>query len=480
MSATAHSRLSRTRIARELLHHTWPVLIAQLLSMSMMVADTLIAGHYATTDLAAIAVGSGLYVSVAMLLVGILQAVAPTIAHHYGARRLGAIGPSLQQGFWLALMLAAPGSLLLAFPDPLLAAAAVPAEVAGKAGDYLRATALGLPAVLLYRTFYAFNNAIGRPRPLMVISFIVTTIHMPLAWSLAHGHFGLPELGGPGCGWSTALVNWLALGCALIHLRRDRSYRRYRLFAHWQRPQLRPIVDLLRLGVPMGMSTFIEITSFTLIALFVARIGAEAVAGHRVVANVAALIYMLPLAMSIATLVLVGQAAGANDWARARATVKLSLSLTAGFAAVIAVVLWLVREPVIALSSTDPAVRAVALSLIVYVCLYQVFDAVQTVAAHALRGYKVTLLPMLLHSLCFWGAGLGGGYWLSYHAFGRAAAPTVAGFWEGSVAATLLASLMFGWLLRTVMQRKAAASVAPLSLRARLDASATLQPKDVR
>ncbi len=447
------SPFARTTIARQLLHHAWPVLIAQLLSMSMMVADTLIAGRYGTADLAAVAVGSGLYVSVVMLLVGILQAVAPTIAHHFGAGRLEAIGPSLQQGFWLALMLAVPGTLLLAFPAPLLDLARVPEDVAGKAGAYLAATAFGLPAVLLYRTFYAFNNAVGRPRPLMVISLVVASSHIPLAWALTHGVSGLPALGGTGCGVSTALVSWLGLGCGLAYLLRNPSCRQYRIFRDWGRPQAGAIGGLLRLGLPMGFSTFIEITSFTLIALFVARLGAEAVAGHRVVANLAALIYMLPLAMSIATLVLVGQAAGAHDWARARATVKVGLWLTGGFATAIGVGLWFVREPVIALSTGDAGVRAVALGLIAYICLYQIFDAIQTVASHALRGYKVTLLPMLLHTVCFWGIGLGGGYWLSYHALGRDAAPTVAGFWEASVVATILASLLFGTLLRTVMRR---------------------------
>ena len=114
---------------------------------------------------------------------------------------------------------------------------------------------------------------------------------------------------------------------------------------------------------------------------------------------------------------------------------------------------WLVREPVLALSSDDPAVRALALGLLIYICLYQLFDAVQTVAAHALRGYKVTLLPMALHTLCFWGVGMGLGYWLSFHAPWRVAAPSVAGFWEGGVLATVLASVLFGALLRLVMRR---------------------------
>jgi MATE family multidrug resistance protein len=126
---------------RQLFHHAWPILIAQLLSMAMMIADTLIAGRYGTLDLAGVAIGSSFYISVVMLLGGILQAVAPTVAHHVGAGRHEEIGPALQQGFWLAAMLALPGVAVLLAPGPLLALAQVPADVAALAGDYLAATA---------------------------------------------------------------------------------------------------------------------------------------------------------------------------------------------------------------------------------------------------------------------------------------------------------------------------------------------------
>ncbi len=445
-------------IARRLVHHAWPVLVAQLLSMSMMVADTLIVGRYGTLDLAAVAVGSGLYISVVMLLVGVLQAVAPTVAHHVGAGRDEEIAPALQQGFWLALMLAVPGVVLLAFPAPLLALANVPPEVAAVTRGYLQATAAGLPAVLLYRTFYAFSNAMGRPRVLMAIGFLVAAAHVPLAWSLVHGAVGLAPLGAVGAGVSTATVGWLALAGGTVYLVRSSAYRPYRLFAHWHGPRPGELLGLLRLGVPMGLSTFIEVSSFTLIALFAARLGAEALAAHRVVANLAALIYMLPLAMSIATLVLVGQAAGAHDRARARATVRTSMLLACSLAVTVGIVLWFAREPIVALATTDPAVRTVALGLMIYICLYQLSDAVQTVAAHALRAYKVTFLPMLLHAACFWGVGLAGGYWLTFHAPGRE--PDVAGFWEAAVVATVLASVVFGWLLHVVQTRNADAQAA--------------------
>lgn len=204
----------------------------------------------------------------------------------------------------------------------------------------------------------------------------------------------------------------------------------------------------------MGLSSFIDITSFTLISLFAARMGVETVAGHRVVSNFTGLIYMVPLSLSIATLVLVGQACGAQDWARARLAVRVGIGLVAALATVIGGFLWVLREPLVAVSTVDPAVRTVALGLLAYLCVYQFFDGVQTLVAYALRGYKVTLLPMLWHTACFWGVGLGGGYWLSFEAGFDRQGPAIAGFWQASVLATLLASLVLGLLLRQVVRMR--------------------------
>ena len=235
---------SHSALLRRIVELAWPVLIAQLSSMTQMVSDTVLAGRYGTEDLAAVAVASGIYISIVMLMVGILQAVAPTVAHLFGAGRLHAIGPALQQGFWLALMLAVPGTLVLGYPEHLLQLARVPPDIAKGAGAYMQAAAFGLPAVLLYRTFYAFNNAVGRPRVLMAISFVVTATHIPLAWALTNGLFGfagLPALGGTGCGVSTAIVAWLGLICGFTHLVRSPAYRPYAIFFDWRPPRLREI-----------------------------------------------------------------------------------------------------------------------------------------------------------------------------------------------------------------------------------------------
>ncbi len=430
--------------SRLILAHATPMLLAQLSSMGMMIIDTILLGHHGAEDLAAVAVGSGLYIAIVFALIGILQAVTPIVAQLHGAGRQGEIAASLQQSLWLALLLAIPGILLLVYPDALLSLSTIDANVEVKTRSYLQALACGLPALLFYRTFHAFCNALSRPRPLLWISLGNTVLHGLLAWLLVTGHWGGKALGALGCGVSNAIVAWFSIVCALIYMHTSAALRAYRLFAGWQRPQYRPLRELLRLGLPMGASNLIEISSFTLMALFVAPLGATMLAGHRIVATLAATCYMLPLALGIATLAQVAQAVGGSDSPRAQHSIIAGMLLASGSSALIGVLLWSIGQPLVAIYTDDAAIQAVALSLLAYVAIYQIFDAIQTIAAHALRGYRITFAPMLVHLFCFWGVGLYGGWWLAFHA----SEPWgVTGFWLASQVSLILAALLLGGLL---------------------------------
>ncbi|MBL8397869.1 MAG: MATE family efflux transporter [Candidatus Accumulibacter sp.] len=430
--------------SRLLLAHATPVLLAQLVSMGMMVIDTILLGHHGTEDLAAVAVGSGIYISIVFALAGILQAVAPIVAQSHGAGQHDEIAAMLQQAVWLALLLAVPGVLLLVYPHAFLSLSSIDPAVEEKTRRYLQALACGLPALLFYRTFHAFCNALGHPRPLLWISLGNTVLHGVLAAALVSGRWGGEPLGVLGCGVSNAIVSGFAMVCAVAYLRFSPALQPFRLFEDWRRPQPHQLGELLRLGLPMGCSNLIEISSFTLMALFVAPLGATALAGHRIVANLAAICYMLPLAVGIATLAQVAQAVGGSYWQRARSSIVAGLLLASGLSAAVGALLWLFGGPLTAVYTDDPAVWAVSLSLLAYVAGYQAFDAVQTIAAHALRGYRITFAPMLVHLLCFWGVGLYGGWWLAF----RAVEPWgVAGFWLASLISLILASILLAGLL---------------------------------
>ena len=394
--------------ARGLLAHALPILIAQLASIGMMVADTAVLGHVSAADLAAVAIGGGIHVSVLFALVGILQAVAPVVAQLHGARRDGEVAGVLQQGFWLAVLLAVPGIVFLRNPQWLLATADMDSLVAAKVADYLGLLALGLPGALFYRTFYAFCNALGKPRLLMGIGIASLALHAVLAWGLAlEGWSGAP-LGVIGCAVSNIVIAWLACLGAAAYLQFGPLGARYRPFADWQAPRWPLWRELLRLGLPMCFSNLVEIAAFTLISLFIASLGATVVAGHRIVANLSALTHMLPLSLAIATMAAVGQAVGARDWQRAHACIKAGLLLAGALSTLAGIGIWLAAA-LSAAYTDDPAVAAVAAGLIAYVALYQFFDALQTVAGHALRAYRVTFVPMLVQTICFWGVGLLGG-----------------------------------------------------------------------
>jgi MATE family multidrug resistance protein len=430
---------------RRLLAQALPILVAQLASIGMMLVDTVVLGHVSPEDLAAVAIGSGIVVSIVFALVGIVQAVAPVAAHLHGARRDGEVAGVLQQGFWLAALLALPGMALLLRPQFMLEPFGLDAVVTLKVEQYLNLLAWYLPAAIFYRTFYAFCSALGRPRVLMGIGLFGLGVHAVLAWGLAQqGWLGEP-LGVVGCAISNVAVVWLECLCAALWLHFGPLGKRYQPFRHWRGPRWESWRELLRLGVPMGLSNLIEITAFTLVSLFVASLGAAVVGGHRIIANLSALAYMLPLSLGIATMAAVGQALGARAWAEARCLTRAGLWLATVSSVLTGLLLWLAARPVIAAYTDDPAVQAVALALIGYVAVYQFVDALQTVAGHVLRACRVTFAPMLIQMFCFWGIALGGGAWLCY----RWTPPLgVAGFWLAAVialaaAAALLLPLMY-------------------------------------
>ena len=304
-------------MTRDILKLAWPVFIGQLAVMLNGVIDTIMAGRLSAVDVAAVGLGASIYVSVYIGLMGVLLALSPIVAQHYGAHRLEQIGPETHQAAWLALMLSVPGCAALAASDLWLALSAPPPEVAAMARTYLWATAAGLPAALSFRVFHALSNAIARPKAVMAINLAGVLLKVPLNTLFMNGwHAGdsivVPALGGAGCGVATAILAWLSLLLAFVALRVEPLYRRLGVVGAWPgRPDGARLRGLLALGIPIGATYLVEVTSFTFMAVFLARLGATTAASHQIAANLAALVYMLPLALGTATSVLVAQSLGA-------------------------------------------------------------------------------------------------------------------------------------------------------------------------
>jgi len=435
----------------------WPVFIGQLAVLAFGTIDTVLVARHSATDLAALAVGAATYITVFVGLMGVVLAISPIVGRHYGAGRLVEAGHQLHQAVWLALGLSVLGSGLLAFPAPFLALSRAGPEVAAGVRGYLLALAFSLPASLLFTAFRGFNIAVGRPKAVMLLQLAGLAVKVPLSIALVAGvpALGLPALGVVGCGIATLAVMWTQAIAAYVLLVHDPFYARFELAARrLSRPHMPSLKALLRLGVPIGGSVLIEVTGFSFMAIFIARLGATPVAGHQLAANLISLMFMLPLALSNATSSLVAQRIGAGDLGDARRLGWHGWHFTFWLALTMGVAVYLARQPVLQLYTSHPAVVAAAMPLLAWLALFHVADAIQTLAAFVLRAWHIATAPLVIYAVALWGVGLGGGYVLAFGLIDAAplALRGAVGFWTAStiglvVAATAL-TLFLAWVLR--------------------------------
>ena len=422
----------------------WPVLIGQLAVIAFGVLDTAMAGRASAADLAAIGLGGSIYVTVYISLMGVLQALSPIAGQLYGAQKHGEIGEEVRQAIWLGIALAAIGMLLLWFPAPLLQLANASPELTEKATAYLRYEALALPAALGFRIYSALNNALSRPVMVTVLQLGGLVLKFPLNALFLYGGMGIPAMGGPGCALASMIISWVWFIAGAAILMRNPAYQPFEIFTQFSPPNRTRLWALIRLGVPMGLTYLIEITSFTLMAIFIARLGTVVLAGHQIAANLGAVAYMVPLSLSIATSTLAAQSIGARDRTAARRISLNGIKLAAICAAIVGTAVLILRHDLVNLYTHDAAVLAIAVPLLPFIAFYHMFDALQVMAAFILRAYKIALIPTVIYALSLWGVGLGGGYVLGFGLLGDGAAALrgAAGFWAANGMSLMVAGAL--------------------------------------
>ena len=439
--STAQGQRSETRI---ILAHAGTVLTGQLAIMAFSVADTLIAGRYSQASLAALSIGSSIYISIYVALNGMMQALLPVWAQLRGGEQFTEVGRSVRQALYLCGAAIALGVWALLCPDPWLQWTEVPDALQAEVRSYLKVLAWAVAPSLLFRMYSTLNQSLGMPRLVTWLQVAGLCLKVPLSIAFTFGIAGLPAQGAVGCAWATLIVNFAMLSMGLYLLRTQDVYRVYRLWRPMERPDCKTLLTFLRLGVPAGLSIMVEITSFTLMALFIARMGVEATAGHQIAATWAGVLYMIPLALGIASSSRVGFWLGAHKPRMVRQAMKKGLALSAGLAAACCGALWMGKGWLAHAFTTDPEVAAIAVGLLGWVVVYHFVDALQTVCAFLLRCFQITLLPLAIYCALLWGMGLGGGYVWAYHGLGpHAAAPLPNSFWLTSTAALAVVTLLF-------------------------------------
>jgi len=438
---------------RTIARHAGTVLVGQLAVMAFGVADTVIAGRYSPHALAVLSLASSIYISIYVALNGMLQALLPVWAELHGGNRHAEIGRSVRQALYISAGAAALGITGLWFPDPWLSWTQVPTELWPDVRAYLRVLALALVPSLLFRMYSTLNQSLGYPRLVTWLQAGALLVKIPLSVLLTFGAGDVPGLGVVGCAWATLAVNSLLMLTGLWLLRTQDIYRPYRLWRLPEKPQWSVLQHFLRLGVPAGLSIMVEVTSFTLMALFIARLGAVASASHQIAASLASVLYMVPLALGIASSSRTGYWLGAGQPHRARQAAGLGISLAIGAAVLCAAALLLGREAIAHAFTNDRVVAQTAMVWLAWVAVYHLADAVQAVCAFLLRCYRITIAPLLIYTAFLWGFGLYGGYLWAYEDSALSGwllwtgRPGVDTFWISSSLALAAVSVLFAALV---------------------------------
>jgi MATE family multidrug resistance protein len=275
----------------------------------------------------------------------------------------------------------------------------------------------------------------------MIIGFIGLGANIPLNWMFVYGKFGAPALGGVGCGVATAIVYWIMLLSMLVYIVISSKLKHVHLFANRHQAVWKSQVRLIKLGLPVALALFFEITLFAVVALLVAPLGSIVVAAHQVAINFSSLVFMIPLSIGIATSIQVGHKLGEENTEAARITCQVAIVIALMCACVTGLATILFRESITALYTSDPAVAAISIQLLFIAAIYQLTDSIQVVGGGALRGYKDMKAIFVCTFIAYWVLGLPSGYLLGSTNF-FVEKMGVYGYWVGFIIGLTSAAIM--------------------------------------
>jgi MATE family multidrug resistance protein len=432
-------RVAFVREARATLILAIPLIIGQLGSMGQGVVEMMLAGHLDAHTLGAVAIGANVFSLPLMAANGLMMAVPPSVAQLIGAGRRGEVPAVFRAAVWLALCVGVALAIATWFGGvALVAGIGAPAGLLGDVGAYLRASAIGMPAIALYFACRGLATGMSESRVAMLFALLGLVLLIPVGAVLVYGGFGVPRLGAFGGGLAGAIVNWVQALAFYAWLRPSAGAVR------GAAPGVRHVAALFRLGLPMAGGVVLEVGAFTCSALAIGRFGETAAASHQVALNVAALSFMVPLGVSMAMTTRVGLAAGRAD------RISMRRAGLAGFAIVLATqlvsscVMIAVPGSIAALYTSDGGVIAGATTLLMLAGVFQFSDGIQIAAAGALRGMKDARAPMIISLVAYWCVGIPLGLALAFGAGWRAP-----GMWVGLIAGlTAAAGLLFHRFLR--------------------------------
>ncbi|HEY0063272.1 MAG TPA: MATE family efflux transporter, partial [Telluria sp.] len=389
------------------------------------------------------------------------MAINPIVAHEMGAGQFATIPHSVRQALWKGLGVGLLFCLLANLATLVFDHIGLDPAVNTNASRFVHAISLGMPAFACYRALYGYTISINQTKPVMVIAVLGLLLNVFINWLLVFGNWGMPRLGGVGCAVATAIGMWLMLFAMIGWIRYAPVYHATYPFTHWEWPNWPEIGSMLRLGLPIGVTYFAEVSAFGAVSLLVAQYGVVEVSASQIALNFASLVFMVPLSFGVGLITRVGQALGEGNPQRARFAAWVGLGMSLAFAVLSAIFILLFRWQIARAYTTDLAVQTLCVQLLLLAALFQLSDAAQVAASSAIRGYKVTRAPMLIQLLAFWVFALPLGYVLgrapAWFPWAPAHPMAATGFWIGLVLGLTIAAVLLTWSLHRLSRQRVAA-----------------------
>lgn len=437
-----------------------PLAIAQLAQMAMGITDTVLLGSLGGDALAAGGLGESMFITVCVVLQGVLTSIAVLVSQARGAGRDADVPGLYWTGLLLTLLLIVPAFALFSAAEPLLLAVGEPAVLAHDVGRFVGVLHWATPGALLgLGLMRAFLPAVDRGGMILWVSLGTAAANGALCYGFVHGAWGLPALGLRGPALATVLSLTAGALALLVLLHGRPALRR---LVRWRRPQFRLLGAMLRVGIPVSATFAVETGLFLTIALLIGRLGPVPLAAQQVALNIVSISFMVPLAIAQAANVRVGHRVGAGDGPGARRAGLVAIGLGAAFEGASALFLLAAPTAVIGLY-LDPALPgnaetfAIAVGLVSVAVVFQVADGMQSVASGALRGLGDTRVPFLLAAAGYWGVGFPAAWFMTMRAGWGAA-----GAWWGLAASLMAVAVM---LTRRFLQRTRAVRPAQAGVR---------------
>lgn len=440
---------------REFIKLAVPLASAQVAQSATGFADTVMMGRMGADVLAAGGLAAITFLCIMMTASGVAMGVSPLIAEAFGAGQKTRIEQIARQGLWLSVLVAIPAMLFTGHLDILLSRIGQTETTVQLANIYLDIMLWGLFPAVGFAALRATVSALSQARPIMLIVVSGTAFNIVWNYILGFGKFGFPKMGIAGLALASVITLWGMFLALAVYVLTDKNLKHYRIFQELHRVRPHILKELAWVGVPIGLFSGLETGFFMVITFWMGLLGTEVLAAHQIVFQTIVVVFMVPLGISYATTVRVGQWLGRRDRTGIQQAALVSMSITTAFMIGVSIVFLLFPKSIIGLyiDITNPVnanIVAIALPLLMIAAIAQVLDGFQKAVYGSLQGLQDTHLPMLLNVLGYWGVGLSAGYILGFQLQMGGV-----GLWIGqSVAIAVVAGLFIWRFWRLVKHQK--------------------------